>query len=120
MGFIGSSIRLQIQVSQAAIQRRERTHKTRLACLHGKINGGVEAEIVKGVKRETALRCSHPDKGSNVIKTGKEKKGNARLNAVLFDGKLSRTFLSNTFGNRTQKLKQLSVEVGICGKIMNR
>lgn len=29
-------------------------------------------------KRETALRCSHPDKGSNVIKDGKSKKGGMR------------------------------------------
>lgn len=35
-----------IQVSQAAFQRREHTHKTRLACLRGKINGVAEAEIV--------------------------------------------------------------------------
>lgn len=65
-----------------------------MACPHSKINGVAEAEIVKEEKGRLLLRCSPLDKGSNVIKKGKRKKRDAELNAVLTDGKLSRTFLS--------------------------
>lgn len=53
---------------------REHTHKTRLACLHSKINGVVEAEIVKEEKGRLLLRWSPLDKGSTVIKKGKRKR----------------------------------------------
>lgn len=80
--------------------RREHTHKTRLACLHSKINGVVEAAIVKEENGRLLLRCSPLDKGSTVIKKGKRKKGgNMELNAFLADGKLSTTFSSCMLGN---------------------
>lgn len=68
-------MKLEIQVSQAAFEEgNTHTHKTRLACLHSKINGVVEAEIVKEEKGERLLRCSPLDKGSTVIKNGKRKR----------------------------------------------
>lgn len=57
VGFNRRLMKLEIQVDQAAFEEgntHTHTHKARLACLHSKINGVVEAEIVKEEKGRVA------------------------------------------------------------------